>query len=72
LAATLSASILPLSAIEPVLSSASATRSRDMPHATVEEVPTFTVLMPSTPRKLVFTLPSTEAVRRGPTPVTLL
>jgi len=37
LAAVLSAVILPASAIEPVLSSTSETRSRDMPQAAVDE-----------------------------------
>ncbi len=37
LVADFSAVILPLSAIDPVLSSTSATRSREVPHLAVEE-----------------------------------
>jgi hypothetical protein len=47
--------ILPLSAIEPVLSSTSATRNRLDPHLVVDEPVTVMVLYPMMPRRLVGT-----------------
>ena len=51
LVADISAVIFPLSAIDPVLSSTSATRSRLEPHLAVDELLTVIMLYPMTPRK---------------------
>ncbi len=55
LVAVFSAVILPSCAIDPVLSSTSATRSRVVPQVVVEEPLMVTVSMPSTDMKLVGT-----------------
>ncbi len=63
LVALLSAVILPLSAIDPVLSSTSATRSRVLPHLVVDEPSTVMfciAVAPSARKKVVGT--SAEAV----------
>src|SRR5262249_56291513 len=57
LVAVLSAVILPASAIEPVLSSTSATRRRELPHLTVDETLKLSMEKPATFKTVVGTEP---------------
>ena len=60
-AAVISAAILPLSAIDPVLSRTIATRMRELPHVDVEFVPKLSCGKPATFMKSVLMAPLPEA-----------